>query len=44
MTVKPNRLRAMVDTDALLAGLNPQQQKAVIHQGAPLLVVAGAGL
>ena len=33
----------MVDTDALLAGLNPQQQKAVIHQGAPLLVVAGAG-
>ena len=33
----------MVDTDALLAGLNPQQQKAVIHEGAPLLVVAGAG-
>lgn len=33
----------MVDTDALLAGLNPQQQRAVIHQGAPLLVVAGAG-
>ena len=33
----------MVDKDALLAGLNPQQQKAVIHQGAPLLVVAGAG-
>jgi DNA helicase-2/ATP-dependent DNA helicase PcrA len=43
MTVKPNRLRAMVDTDALLGGLNPQQQKAVIHEGAPLLVVAGAG-
>jgi len=43
MTVKPNRLRAMVDTQALLAGLNPQQQKAVIHEGAPLLVVAGAG-
>jgi DNA helicase-2/ATP-dependent DNA helicase PcrA len=33
----------MVDTDVLLAGLNPQQQKAVIHEGAPLLVVAGAG-
>jgi DNA helicase-2/ATP-dependent DNA helicase PcrA len=33
----------MVDTDSLLEGLNPQQQKAVIHQGAPLLVVAGAG-
>jgi DNA helicase-2/ATP-dependent DNA helicase PcrA len=43
MTVKPNRLRAMVDTQELLAGLNPQQQKAVIHEGAPLLVVAGAG-
>lgn len=33
----------MVDTQKLLAGLNPQQQKAVIHEGAPLLVVAGAG-
>ena len=33
----------MVDTQELLAGLNPQQQKAVIHEGAPLLVVAGAG-
>jgi DNA helicase-2/ATP-dependent DNA helicase PcrA len=33
----------MVDTDSLLEGLNPQQQKAVIHRGAPLLVVAGAG-
>lgn len=33
----------MVETEQLLAGLNPQQQKAVIHQGAPLLVVAGAG-
>ena len=27
----------------LFAGLNPQQQAAVIHEGAPLLVVAGAG-
>ncbi|MEJ6607631.1 MAG: DNA helicase PcrA [Candidatus Planktophila sp.] len=33
----------MVETSKLLAGLNPQQQKAVIHEGAPLLVVAGAG-
>ncbi|CAN2233715.1 MAG: DNA helicase PcrA [Candidatus Nanopelagicaceae bacterium] len=29
--------------EALVAGLNPQQQAAVIHQGSPLLVVAGAG-
>lgn len=33
----------MEDIKQLLDGLNPQQQKAVIHQGAPLLVVAGAG-
>ncbi len=33
----------MVSTDPLLAGLNPQQCAAVIHEGAPLLVVAGAG-
>jgi DNA helicase-2/ATP-dependent DNA helicase PcrA len=29
--------------DALIAGLNPAQQAAVIHSGGPLLVVAGAG-
>ncbi|MBX7434119.1 DNA helicase PcrA [Mycobacterium sp. Y57] len=27
----------------LLDGLNPQQRQAVLHQGAPLLIVAGAG-
>ncbi|WP_395694067.1 DNA helicase PcrA [Nocardioides sp.] len=30
-------------SDELLAGLNEPQRAAVVHQGAPLLVVAGAG-
>ena len=29
--------------DELLAGLNEPQRAAVVHAGAPLLVVAGAG-
>lgn len=29
--------------DQLLDGLNPQQRQAVVHEGPPLLIVAGAG-
>ncbi|MBM6402821.1 DNA helicase PcrA [Phycicoccus sp. CSK15P-2] len=31
------------DAEVLLAGLNPQQREAVLHEGPPLLIVAGAG-
>ncbi|MDO3400908.1 DNA helicase PcrA [Mycolicibacterium neoaurum] len=31
------------DTEQLLDGLNPQQRQAVLHEGSPLLIVAGAG-
>ena len=33
----------MTNPDLLLAGLNPEQEAAVVHAGGPLLVVAGAG-
>jgi DNA helicase-2/ATP-dependent DNA helicase PcrA len=44
-------VHATGDTDAkpaseaeqLLDGLNPQQRQAVVHEGSPLLIVAGAG-
>ena len=37
------RPRRRIDPEALLEGLNPSQREAVVHEGAPLLVVAGAG-
>src|SRR5215469_9225748 len=40
----PERRRGRpLDPDTLLSGLNGPQRAAVIHQGAPLLIVAGAG-
>src|SRR4051812_45634293 len=50
--VDPDRVSAAEDVsgrrrqptpDELLEGLNPAQRQAVMHEGAPLLVVAGAG-
>jgi DNA helicase II / ATP-dependent DNA helicase PcrA len=34
---------AKPDADRLLEDLNPQQRQAVVHEGSPLLIVAGAG-
>src|SRR5215218_10383417 len=31
------------ESEALLDGLNPPQRQAVLHEGSPLLIVAGAG-
>src|SRR5262245_55468976 len=39
---RPRRWRRL-EPETLLEGLNPSQQRAVMHEGTPLLVVAGAG-
>src|SRR6266436_8410677 len=41
-TAYPMEVAALA-IDALLDGLNPEQRAAVVHQGSPLLIVAGAG-
>ena len=41
-TAYPRDVAALA-IDALLDGLNPQQRAAVVHEGGPLLIVAGAG-
>jgi DNA helicase-2/ATP-dependent DNA helicase PcrA len=40
---EPRTTRRGPTRDELLAGLNEPQRAAVVHEGAPLLVVAGAG-
>ena len=43
MTVHVSHPPASQSADQLLDGLNPQQRQAVLHEGSPLLIVAGAG-
>jgi DNA helicase-2/ATP-dependent DNA helicase PcrA len=40
---RPARPHGALTTERLLEGLNPPQREAVLHEGAPVLVVAGAG-
>jgi DNA helicase II / ATP-dependent DNA helicase PcrA len=40
---EPTAVAVTPDPDDLLVGLNPPQREAVLHEGGPLLIVAGAG-
>jgi len=43
MSVHMTEFKPPADAAELLDGLNPQQRQAVLHEGVPLLIVAGAG-
>lgn len=43
MSVHPTDAAAPAGSGELLDGLNDQQRRAVLHEGSPLLIVAGAG-
>ncbi|MDD4866426.1 MAG: UvrD-helicase domain-containing protein, partial [Mycobacterium sp.] len=43
MTVYATGATPGFEADRLLDDLNPQQRQAVVHEGSPLLIVAGAG-
>ncbi len=43
MSVHATDAQPVSEADQLLVGLNPQQRQAVVHEGSPLLIVAGAG-
>jgi ATP-dependent DNA helicase UvrD/PcrA len=43
MSVHTTDTKPAPEADRLLDDLNPQQRQAVVHEGSPLLIVAGAG-